>query len=71
MLDYKNVPEKLIIIGSGTIATEFAGIFSAMGSEVHILSRGSFLKQVDPDIKDYIVNKLLKGVEIHENITCN
>lgn len=69
VLDYKEVPEKLIIIGSGTIATEFAGIFSTMGSEVHILSRGNFLKQVDPDIKDYIVKKLLKGVEIHENLT--
>jgi dihydrolipoamide dehydrogenase len=71
ILNYKEVPEKLIIIGSGTIATEFAGIFSAMGTEVHILCRGSFLKQVETDIKDYIVNKLLKGVVIHENITVN
>ena len=67
VLDYKNVPEKMIIIGSGVIATEFAGIFSAMGTEVHVLSRSSFLKQVDPDIKTYIVNKLLKDVKIHEN----
>jgi dihydrolipoamide dehydrogenase len=67
VLNYKKAPEKMIIIGSGVIATEFAGIFSAMGTEVHVLSRSSFLKQVDPDIKTYIVNKLLKDVKIHEN----
>jgi dihydrolipoamide dehydrogenase len=71
VLNYKEVPEKLIIIGSGTIATEFAGIFSAMGTEVHILCRSSFLKQIDTDLKNYIVNKLLNGVKIHENITVN
>jgi dihydrolipoamide dehydrogenase len=68
ILNYKTLPEKLIIVGSGIIATEFAGIFSSLGTEVHILCRRSFLKQVDPDIKSYVVNKLLKGVEIHENI---
>ena len=48
VLDYKEVPEKLMVLGSGTIATEFAGIFSTMGCAVHILSRGNFLKQVEP-----------------------
>lgn len=69
VLDYKEIPKKLVIIGSGTIATEFAGIFSALGSKVYILSRGSFLKKIDPDIKEYIVKKLLKEVEIYENLS--
>ena len=68
VLDYVEVPDKMLIIGSGTIATEFAGVFSAFGTEVHVLCRGTFLKQVEPDIKTYIVEKLLKDVEIHENI---
>jgi dihydrolipoamide dehydrogenase len=68
VLDFKEVPEKMIIIGSGTIATEFAGIFSAFGTEVHILCRGTFLKDVESGIKSYIVEKLLKDVEIHENV---
>jgi dihydrolipoamide dehydrogenase len=68
LLNYKEVPEKMIIIGSGTIATELAGVFSSFGTEVDILCRGSFLKQVDVDIKDYIVKKLLKDVKIHEDI---
>jgi len=68
MLNYREIPEKLIIIGSGTIATEIAGIFSGLGSEVHILCRKTFLKQVDVDIKEYIANILLKDVKIHENV---
>lgn len=68
ILNYEKVPEKLIIVGSGIIATEFAGIFSAMGTEVHILSRSKYLNQVDPEIKDYIVKNLLENVIIHENV---
>ena len=69
VLDFKEVPEKMIIIGSGIIASEFAGIFSAMGSEVHILCRGRFLKMLDHDIQSYVVSKLLKDVAIHENVS--
>jgi dihydrolipoamide dehydrogenase len=68
MLDYTEVPEKLIIVGSGTIATEIAGIFSGLGSKVHMLCRRTFLREVDEDIKNYIADILLKDVEIHENI---
>ena len=68
ILNYKKVPEKMIIVGSGIIATELAGVFSSLGTEVNILCRGTFLKQVDDDIKNYILEKLLTCVEIHENI---
>ena len=67
ILNYKKVPEKMIIVGSGTIATELAGLFSAYGTEVHILCRNTFLKEVETDIRNYIVEKLLKNVKIHEN----
>jgi dihydrolipoamide dehydrogenase len=69
ILNYKKVPEKMLIVGSGTIATELAGLFSAFGTEVHILCRSTFLKEVETDIRSYIVEKLLKDVEIHENIS--
>jgi pyruvate/2-oxoglutarate dehydrogenase complex dihydrolipoamide dehydrogenase (E3) component len=35
-LDLDSVPEKLAIIGGGPIGVEFANIFTAFGSEVHI-----------------------------------
>jgi dihydrolipoamide dehydrogenase len=68
VLGFKEVPDKMIIVGSGTIATEFAGVFSAFGTEVHILCRGTFLKDLESDLKTYITEKLIKDVEIHENI---
>jgi dihydrolipoamide dehydrogenase len=68
ILEIEELPEKMIIVGSGVIASEFAGIFSAMGTEVHILCRNKFLKILDDDIKSYVVQKLLKDVKIHENV---
>jgi dihydrolipoamide dehydrogenase len=68
ILNYKKVPEKMIIIGSGIIATELAGIFSSLGTQVNILCRKTFLKQVDEDVKNYIRNVLLKGVNIYEDL---
>ncbi len=37
-----------------------------MGSEVNVIARSEFLKELDPEIKEYIVKKLLKNVKIHE-----
>jgi mycothione reductase len=37
------VPEHLVIVGGGFIATEFAHIFSALGSRVTLVIRGSML----------------------------
>jgi mycothione reductase len=46
-----DVPERLIIIGGGFIACEFAHVFSALGSHVTLLIRGStLLRGHDDDI---------------------
>ena len=68
VLDFKEVPENLNIIGSGVIAAEFAGIFSSLGSEVKILCRNQFLSNIDPEIKTYVVEHLLLDVEVQENV---
>ena len=68
ILNYDEIPEKLIIVGSGVIATEFAGIFSILGSQVSVLCRNTFLKMLDSEIKDYVVEKILKDVDIIEHI---
>ncbi len=68
VLEFKEVPEKLIIVGSGLIAAEYAGVFSALGSEVHVLCRNSFLRVLEEDVKKYVVTKLLDDVKIHENL---
>jgi len=71
VLDLKEVPENLNIVGSGVIAAEFAGIFSSLGSQVKILCRKQFLSSIDPEIKNYVVEHILKGVEVQENVGVN
>lgn len=47
------LPRHLVIVGSGTIAAEFANIFSGLGSRVTIIARGDhLLRTMDQDISD-------------------
>lgn len=71
MLNFKELPANLIIVGGGVIAAEIAGVFSALGSQAHILCKNSFLGILDDDVKDYVTRKLLDNVEIHENLIIN
>jgi dihydrolipoamide dehydrogenase len=68
VLNLKKVPEKLLIIGSGVIATEFASIFSMFGSEVKMLCRDPFLDMLEDDARDYVERKLLDNVEIQRDV---
>lgn len=68
VLDFEEVPEKFNIVGSGVIAAEFAGIFSSLDSQVKILCRNRFLSQLDPEIKNYVAEHLLRDVEIQEKV---
>lgn len=68
VLEFKEVPDELIIVGSGVIAAEFAGIFSAFGSKVQVICRNQFLRNIDEDVRKYVVRKLLDKVKIQENL---
>ncbi|MDO8871036.1 MAG: NAD(P)/FAD-dependent oxidoreductase [Methanobacteriaceae archaeon] len=68
ILDLEKLPEKLIIVGSGVIAAEFAGIFSSLGSEVHVLCRTGFLNVLDSEVSDFVAKNLLEKVNIHQNV---
>ena len=51
ILDFKEVPKSLAIIGGGVIGMEFASIFSALGSKVTVIEfLPSILSQVDIDL---------------------
>ena len=65
ILNFKEIPKRLTIIGGGVIALEFAGIFAAMGSAVTVVNRSSILKRVDSDIvKRFSVSAKKKGIDI-------
>lgn len=45
----REVPERLVILGGGYIATEMAHVFEAMGSEVTMLVRGPRLLRIEDE----------------------
>ena len=55
IVNLEELPEKILIIGGGTVAAEYASIFSNFGSEVVVYVRSKFLKMIeDDDIRQYI-----------------
>ena len=64
-----SLPKKMIIIGGGYIACEFASIFNGLGVEVTLLYRGDrILRGFDDDIRENIeVSLIRKGIKISNN----
>ena len=67
ILDIEELPKQLNIVGGGIIATELSNIFSSFGVDVKIIARSKILKELDVEIKDYVVKKLIEEVEILED----
>ena len=68
ILKLDDVPEKLNIIGGGIIACEIANIYSTLGSEVNVLARSEFLKEINETTKKYVLKKIIPEVNVYENI---
>ena len=67
ILKLEDVPEKLNIIGGGIIACEIANIYATLGSEVNVIARSTFLKELGENAKKYILEKIIPDVNILEN----
>jgi glutathione reductase (NADPH) len=65
----EGLPEKIVIVGGGYIATEFAGIFHGLGVEVELLYRGSeILRGFDRDLR-HALTEIMRAQGI--TVTCN
>jgi mercuric reductase len=54
-LELEELPESMIILGSGPLALEFAQVFSRFGSEVTIVFRGGrILKREEPELANLL-----------------
>lgn len=64
------LPKRVIVVGGGFIACEFAGIFNGLGSEVVQVYRGEqILRGFDHDVRDTLAKEMKKkGVDIRLNI---
>ena len=67
ILEFKEVPNNLVVIGGGVIGMEFAGIFNALGSKVTVIEfLPSILAPVDTDLtKRLNVSLKRKGIDIN------
>jgi len=70
ILDFKEVPEKLIIIGAGVVGVEFANIFNTFGSEVTLMLRGHhIIKTEDTEVSKRLGSYFKKsGIKIVNKI---
>jgi glutathione reductase (NADPH) len=66
IFDLDEFPERLVVVGGGYIAVEFAGIFNGLGSKVTQLYRGPmFLRGFDADIRAHAAQEIRKtGVDL-------
>jgi glutathione reductase (NADPH) len=70
IFDLDAFPERLVVVGGGYIAVEFAGIFNGLGSQVTQLYRGPlFLRGFDSDIRAHAAQEIAKtGVDLRFEI---
>jgi glutathione reductase (NADPH) len=65
----KECPKRIVIIGGGYIAVEFACIFKGYGADVTLMYRGDmFLRGFDDDIRDHLANEMKEmGIDVQFN----
>ena len=67
MFDLDPLPERLLVVGGGYIACEFASIFAGLGTAVTQLYRGlRVLRGFDDDVRVFIEAEMRKhGIDLH------
>ena len=60
-------PPRVLVVGGGYIAVEFAGIFHGLGAETHLSYRGPlFLRGFDRDLREGLARQMgEQGVNLH------
>ncbi|HIL01708.1 MAG TPA: glutathione-disulfide reductase [Myxococcales bacterium] len=63
------LPERVLVVGGGYIAVEFAGIFAGMGADVCQLYRGPmFLRGFDDDLREHLAGEMRgRGIDLRFN----
>jgi glutathione reductase (NADPH) len=66
IFDLDTFPERLVVVGGGYIAVEFAGIFNGLGARTTQLYRGPlFLRGFDADIRAHAAEEIARsGVDL-------
>ena len=65
----KELPKRVLVVGGGYIAVEFAGIFHGLGAQTSLLYRGDmFLRGFDGAVRKHLHEELVKrGMDVQFN----
>lgn len=65
----KTLPKRVLVVGGGYIAVEFAGIFQGLGAETSLLYRGElFLRGFDGTVRQHLKDELTRrGLNLQFN----
>ena len=68
-LDLERLPRRIVIVGGGYIAVEFAGIFNGFGSEVvEIIRREQVLRGFDEDLRVHLGEEMRgRGIDLRSS----
>lgn len=66
----ERLPRRIVIVGGGYIAVEFAGIFNGLGVETILLHRGEqILRGFDDDLRNHLAAEMTKkGIDIRTQV---
>ncbi len=65
VFELESLPERILVIGGGYIAVEFAGVFAALGSRTTLLHRGDkLLRGFDDEIRDALAEAYAKRMDL-------
>ncbi len=69
VFDLAQFPKRVMVVGGGYIAVEFAGIFQGLGAETKLLYRGPlFLRNFDQEVREFVATEVArKGVDLTFN----
>lgn len=67
VFDLPTFPHRLVVVGGGYIACEFASIFRGLGAQVTLLVRGEqILRGFDDDVRGFLAQEMRKkGIALH------
>jgi NAD(P) transhydrogenase len=61
ILNMKQIPKKMVVVGGGVIGTEYASIFTALGIRVTLIEpKGRIVSFIDSEIGQRLMDQLLK-----------
>ncbi|MFC6788190.1 glutathione-disulfide reductase [Methylobacterium komagatae] len=70
VFELESLPERILVIGGGYIAVEFAGVFAALGSRTTLLHRGDkLLRGFDDEVRDALADAYGKRMDLRLGVT--